>query len=244
VSKGLGLMNATFKDAMSFGTFLAMAIPFLVGVCLAHKGILRIFSLLLLFVSAYLILFTGSKSAFLSLISSLIIFLFFAVKAKRVSPAILMVLLLVAVLVFYAIVLEKSLPEEIAKSKTFVRLKDFGSMLALRTGTLWKIALSMTKDFPLTGVGLGAYIIETSDYAAVMKLNIGVPESAENLLLHIREARTHILAFTRRNCPSAPPASSWHIQKDVAWLDLRGASPQIRTHEEKMDQKWEPICED
>jgi O-antigen ligase len=185
VSKGLGLLNATFKDAISFGTFLAMAIPFLVGVCLAHKGILRVFSLLLVLVSAYLILFTGSKSAFLSLIPSLIIFLFFAIKAKRVSPAILLVLLLVAAFIFYSIVLEKALPEEIAKSKTFVRLKDFGSMLTLRTGTLWKIALAMTKDFPLTGVGLGAYIIETSNYAAGMKLNIGIPESAENLLLHI-----------------------------------------------------------
>jgi O-antigen ligase len=185
VSKGLGLMNATFKDAMSFGTFLAMAIPLLIGVCLAHKGILRIFALLLLFVSAYLILFTGSKSAFLSLIPSLILFLFFAVKARRVSPTALLILLLVAVLVFYAVVLEKAIPEGIAQSKTFVRLRDFGSMLALRTGALWKIALAMTEDFPLTGVGLGAYIIETSNYAAAMKLNIGIPESAENLLLHI-----------------------------------------------------------
>jgi len=185
VSKGLGLMNATFKDAMSFGTFLAMAIPLLIGVCLAHKGILRIFALLLLLVSAYLILFTGSKSAFLSLIPTLIIFLFFAVKARRVSPTALLILLLVAVLVFYAVVLENALPEGIAQSKTFVRLKDFGSMLAVRTGALWKIALSMTRDFPLTGVGLGAYIIETSNYAAAMKLNIGIPETAENLLLHI-----------------------------------------------------------
>jgi len=185
VSKGLGLMNATFKDAMSFGTFLAMAIPLLVGICLAHKGILRIFALLLLLVSAYLILFTGSKSAFLSLIPSLIIFLFFAVKAGKISPTALLILLLVAVLVFYAIVIEKVLPEGIAQTKTFVRLKDFGNMLALRTGALWKIALSMTGDFPLTGVGVGAYIIETSNYAAAMKLNIGIPETAENLLFNI-----------------------------------------------------------
>ncbi len=183
--RGLGLINATFKDAISFGTFLAMAIPLFMGVCLASKGLLRAFSLLLLLVSGYLIIFTGSKSAFLSLVPSLIIFLFFAVRFRKISPATLIILGLVAVAIFYAVVFENVLPEEIARARTFVRFKDFGHMLTLRTGALWKTALSMTKDFPVTGVGLGGYIIETANYAAAMKLDIGVPETAENLPLHI-----------------------------------------------------------
>ena len=58
-------------------------------------------------------------------------------------------------------------------------------MLIGRADTLWKLAVPMIKDYPLSGVGIGGYIIESSNYSKIYKTPLGVPESAENYLLQV-----------------------------------------------------------
>ena len=58
-------------------------------------------------------------------------------------------------------------------------------MLSGRADTLWKLAVSMIKDYPLSGVGMGGYIIESSNYSKIYKTPPGEPESAENYLLQV-----------------------------------------------------------
>lgn len=64
------------------------------------------------------------------------------------------------------------------RSRLFVRLKDrvreasaAGDLLLLSPERyfLWKHALAMTRDYPLSGVGVGAFIVEIPDYYALDK---------------------------------------------------------------------------
>ncbi len=71
---------------------------------------------------------------------------------------------------------EDSLTERFLNSK---------SALIWRAEALWKPALKMLATYPLTGVGVGGYIIEVSNVSEVHRQTGMVPESAENLILHI-----------------------------------------------------------
>ena len=51
-------------------------------------------------------------------------------------------------------------------------------------GPLWRGALSMLKDFPVSGVGVGAYIIEVANYEKEF-FKYETPQSAENYFLQI-----------------------------------------------------------
>ncbi|MDD8016551.1 MAG: hypothetical protein PHX45_12790, partial [Acidobacteriota bacterium] len=80
-SISLNLVNATFKDALSFGAYLSIIVPFFLGVFLAFKGILRWMSLVLILLAGYSLLNTGSKSAFLSMGLSTGVFALFSMKS-------------------------------------------------------------------------------------------------------------------------------------------------------------------
>lgn len=196
-SISLSLVNATFKDALSFGAYLSIVVPFFLGVFLAFKGFLRWMSLVLILLAGYSLLNTGSKSALLSLGLSAGVFALFSLKrglaiwrrwgASRRRK--LMAAAAVALIVTggaLALLMSAAPPAgRPGGPATLARLKNFFPMLQERTDKLWKIALLMMKDYPLSGVGAGAYIIESSNYAKALDVDIGVPQSAENLILHI-----------------------------------------------------------
>jgi hypothetical protein len=197
------LINATFKDALSFGAYLSLVTPLLLGISLAYKGIVRIFSFLLIVFSVYLMFSTGSKSGLLGLLISLslffILFLFVAFQRlrsktfsfKKVHYSTYIVIVLTLSLIFSFFVSNISFIRKLKNSTTYLRLnnmiqlKKFDNIFAGRANTLWKMAFSMIKDYPLTGVGVGGYIIEASNYSAITKTPIGTPESAENYFLQV-----------------------------------------------------------
>lgn len=70
-------------------------------------------------------------------------------------------------------------------SVTIARFGEVKESFVLHAERLWEPALRMAADYPLTGVGLGAYIIEVSNYSAYFDKDRTTPESSENDLLQV-----------------------------------------------------------
>jgi hypothetical protein len=180
------VVNGTFKDSVSFGTFLAMIIPLMMGACFSFKRGKRLLSLIGLGAAFYLLFYTGSKIALVSAFVSLLFFVLFGLHIlRRKKIALVMSLLLVMIIALFFVL---SRYGTLAKSVTVARTEEmFGrgvlNFLSDRRGTQWKSAVSMTRDYPLSGVGVGAYIIELPNYAK--KYRRRAPDSAENYFLQV-----------------------------------------------------------
>jgi len=201
----LGQINSTFKGPNSFGAFLAVIVPVILGSVFMVKGAWK--ALYLVFLLSIFILFPhiGTRSAFLGLAVSLLAFFILTIKIisfpkiaelkflKTSATQIVALLVLIAVLIVGAF--------SFTQSRLYDRLKNNINNLA-KTGNwvriaperyfLWKEALSMTKRYPFTGVGVGAYIIELPNYYLLDKdKDDFVPDSfrridsAENYFLHL-----------------------------------------------------------
>jgi len=193
-----GLINATFKDALSFGVYIAIVTPLILGILFYSKKAARIFPFIVLILSLYMIFFTGSKSGLLCLVISLIVFMalgikigFDLIRAKSISLKKLAFSFSIAIILIGAIIFGFTIfKKEIETSRTFSRFKytitrkNFSVMLRGRADTLWKMALPMIKNYPLTGVGIGSYIIEVSNYSKINQVPLE-SESAENYFLQV-----------------------------------------------------------
>jgi hypothetical protein len=194
-SINLGLINGTFKDALSFGTFLSMAAPLFAGILVTAsvRGLVRILAGLDLGLSLYLILFTGSKSGVLTLGVVLGVFLISGVAigiGRKHRPAFsrralgigaVVLLGLVAGIVFFG----KTALLKVAPTGLIERFRDTEAVVRLRLDQFWKPAFAMMTDYPVSGVGVGSYIIEVANYSEFYKAGVATPESAENYLIHI-----------------------------------------------------------
>lgn len=199
ISINHGLINATFKDALSFGAFLSMVVPLFLGVFFAGRGAVRVFSLVVVILSLYMLFFAGSKSGFIGVILSLCLFFLLAIKMtyKRKekpiflslrkiwsSPIVISVLIL-AIILGYIII-----NKDLSNSKTITRLNylfEHGvvNLTMKMRGPLWEAALLMMRDYPISGVGIGGYIIELANYSEMHRTAIQAPQSAENYFLQV-----------------------------------------------------------
>ncbi len=187
-----GIINATFKDALSFGAYLSMIVPLFLGIFPSLKGRSRVIPALFLLPAVFLLFYAGSKSALLSLAAALAALGLFALVAviKRRPPVkkpavVWLVVFLLAAASVYVLVSKKTPVDALRKSTTIVRMNDFGIRLKVRSSVAWTIALRMIKDYPLSGLGVGSFIIESSNDAKAYAMDIGVPQSTENLPLQI-----------------------------------------------------------
>jgi hypothetical protein len=193
ISIAAGLINATFKDALSFGAFLSMSIPFFLGILPTMKGRTRLILSLTIIPSIFLLLYTGSKSALISFLAVLLSLALFALgtflKSRRFkAKKLLLVGLAIVVLAAAAtisIFSEISPLPNLKKSTTIVRMKLLQRSLVSRFDNHWNIAERIIKEYPLSGLGMGSFIIESSNYAKDYAPKYKIPESAENLLLQI-----------------------------------------------------------
>ena len=201
-----GLINATFKDAMSFGGFMAIVAPVFLGAFLRLPAV-RSLPFLALSLSAVVMIFlSGSRSGLIALLLTIpglgLLFLASrrarrgsAVRAEAGRPGrprlVRAAWIAISLAVVLGIAWRTDLAKTLSRSKTVLRLNMMLSdpslkyVLYNRGDTLWPIALAMLKDYPVTGVGAGGYIIEMSNYAVDKKIDIGTPESPENLPLLI-----------------------------------------------------------
>jgi hypothetical protein len=258
-----GLLNGTFKDALSFGTYLAMVIPLLLGIALARRGLMRVLAFATLLSAAYVLFFTGSKSGLLGLPVSLGVFALMNVRAgrpaggksgarswKNVHWSSWAVVLVILALVANGVIFRKSLLEKAATSRTSFRLKgafrqeSMTGVLRGRADVLWKLALPMIRDYPLTGLGTGSFIIEVSNYAKSHGITKRVPESAENYLLQVATetgligvalilwAIWELVKQMRRSVSASPPASGnrWIVTGAVAGIVSYLLTLQVHTY--------------
>jgi len=193
-----GLINATFKDALSFGTYTALTFPLILGIIFAFKGLLRIISILALALSVFMIFFIGSKSGLICLFISIAVFIALQIKATKVTrktktaylKKTAIILGIIVILIGTTIAFYQLNKEDKLSSRTIDRMirtskqKSMDKILGGRWSGLWKVAVLMIKDYPLTGVGVGGFIIEASNYAEVYKAKL-IPQSAENYFLQV-----------------------------------------------------------
>jgi len=170
------IINATFKDPLSFGAFLSLLTPVLLAGIIAFKGILRLMSIILFIGGLFLLPQTGSKSGVVGVVFSLVFFLVFSlsqqvqwkkwalIPRRRIIASVTVIILVMAV-VFLVVSLSK-------ESEAFKRLTGgstpYGGLketIKIRWLNQWRMAGQMIMDYPLTGVGIGAYIIELPNYA-------------------------------------------------------------------------------
>jgi hypothetical protein len=201
----LGQINATFEDPNAFGTFLAVTCPLLLGASLYFKGWRRI-----VFGAAFvgtLVIFPsiGIRSGLLGFGVAVITFLGLTVKARKGAALEMnrrlnrrtlwgMASFLAVLLIVYGALNFKN-------ARVFERLKGNWQSLQAKGGLvslsperyfLWKEALHMSRDYPLSGVGTGAYIIQLPNYYTEDKKSypLGLEafrrnDSAENYFLQV-----------------------------------------------------------
>lgn len=201
----LGQINATFKGPNSFGAFLAGIVPVVLGLVLMAKRAWKALYFVFFLAVIYLFPHIGARSAFLGLAVSLLAFFILLIKIVSFpkiadgkvlkTPAARIVGFIVLISVLIAGVLS------FTQSRLYDRLRNNIDDLAT-TGNwvrisperyyLWKEAYGMIKNYPLTGVGVGAYIIELPNYYLMDKDEDKLAidsfrriDSAENYFLHV-----------------------------------------------------------
>jgi len=190
-----GFINGTFKDAMSFGGYLAVLIPVMLAMVFFFKGTLRVFSFFLFLSALFILPNTGSRSSLVALFLSFVFFLgFYLIKLKKQGSLSLKKALSFGAIVFLIAVVALSV---LLSSKNSIVYKRFDELrisykeggldkaLAERSASQWKIAAKMIKDYPFSGVGTGAFIIELPNYAETENIPLRTTDSAENYFFQI-----------------------------------------------------------
>ncbi len=185
-------INSTFKDPNSFGAFLSACFPLLLGVALSYRGKLRPFCWGLMVLTIYVFPWTGLRSGFLALLISLIVFFLLAMASSRISKKkkIALAATFIVVVVFFLVAVFAAQTQTILAKRLSWSLKIVRGDISLaelftEKLRLWRIALSMVKDYPLTGVGVGAYIVELPNYSKLMEYPHRWTDSAENYFLQV-----------------------------------------------------------
>jgi O-antigen ligase len=198
--RGYGYVNATFKDSLSLGVFIAVVFTLFLGTFFYEKKINKTLFVILIVLSASVIMLTGSKSGIICLLISVFLFmvLVFGWRAKvsrlhLLSLRNIIIFLLIGVFIFSAVyflprlITEDTYIEKFATSRRLGISEENGFLNYLINSRdhLWKTGMLMISDYPITGVGMGAFIIELANYAQKHDISIKTPESAENYFIQV-----------------------------------------------------------
>lgn len=236
-------LNGTFKDPNSFGAFLSCFIPLSLGAALSFRQGLRWLSLLLVVMSLAVFPAVGSRSSLGALTVALVIFGLLVLARQRIPPK--KKLLLAAAFVAVVVALIAALLVFQSQSILAKRLGTSLGLFSERTSpsaffnvrlALWKAAVSMIEAYPLTGVGLGAYIVELPNYLRSLGLSLNSTDSALNYplqvtaelglvgLMLIAWAAFEILKQLGRSWKSCPPEKKYLLAGVIAGLGTFGVN--------------------
>lgn len=185
-------MNATFKDPNSFGFFVSLFIPVLLGLFFVFKGRLKILALFLFFLSFLIFPYIGSRSGMLTIVVAAAIFLIlwlgdYKIPSKK-KVIYIVSLFLIVLLIFVGVGYFSGKANLFARIKNdvnlFSRVRTFESVVSGRND-LWSSAISMTRDYPLSGVGVGGYIIEFPNFNRMYTFSNFHTDSAESYPLQV-----------------------------------------------------------
>lgn len=186
-------INSTFKDPNSFGVILCASIPLLLGMSIYFRKYLKLYFLLLVIFSLLVFPSIGSRSGFLGLVGSLIAFFILILLSERkdlkkriiqgIAFFFIIILISFSILFFFK---GSNLYKRIGQSIDMLVGRESLNTIATRKIDLWYIASNMVKDYPLTGVGLGGYIVELPNYGELTELSFGqYSDSAENYFFQV-----------------------------------------------------------
>jgi len=184
---GLGQLNSTFKDPNAFGAFLSAVLPLFFGMALSFRKRMRVFVFILIILTLFIFPSIGSRSGFLAISVSLGIFCVLILFGKKAAFKIKIIQSLAILLALVLIISSLSFFQ--SRSSLFQRLnrnpktasgQNFVSELFKGKLAVWVVAGHMVQDFPLTGVGMGAYIIELPNYLKSLGRPSEQTDSAEN----------------------------------------------------------------
>jgi O-antigen ligase len=191
-----GLINGTFKDALSFGAYLATFIPVILSLVFFFKRLAKVIPFLILLSAFFILPKTGSRSGFVCLILSLFLFLVLLIRAnwkkirfiltKRLAASLVFLLIIVALIIVFMTSFQESIVSD--RFNELINLNKPGKAetgIEVRWNYNWKMAAYMIRDYPLTGVGIGAYIIELPNYLAANDIQYRKTDSAENYFLQV-----------------------------------------------------------
>jgi len=194
-----GRINSTFTDPNSLGGYCILLFPiFLTLIIISKKWYLKlIFSISTVpFIS--MMVLSGSRSALLGMLLSLVIFLIplivrlikFILRLPRKKKIIVLTAILVTIIIIILFLVGTFLTSNPIKSKilsislfqrstqtikTFIAYyKSSGLLESLKSISnyryiYWEQAINMTKDFPSSGVGVGSYRITLPNYFYVFE---------------------------------------------------------------------------
>ncbi len=160
-------INGTFKDPNSFAAFLSASIPLFIGAALSFRKGFRIAFLGLTLLCLIVFPSIGSRSGFAAILISVAALTLFGFKrlgdrlGTRLVPAGLALVGIGLILGGVLVAGRNSiLGQRLKVTRSFLSRgildRDFFNMRL----QLWSGALRMMRDYPLTGVGVGAYIVE------------------------------------------------------------------------------------
>ncbi|MBN2207658.1 MAG: O-antigen ligase family protein, partial [Candidatus Aminicenantes bacterium] len=194
-----GALNATLKDPNSFGAYLCVVIPLALGAALGLRGFRRLGSAALLLAAIIVLPFSGSLIGWLGLLITVLVFSVTAVRSaflrRREDPAAVRRVVGAAIAIVVLLSLVLATVPAIRRSRSFVKIRtrissmdaanDWGSLTSRRVDYFWRLAVRMMADFPLTGVGIGAYIVELPNEAVLHRARWRNADSAENYGLQV-----------------------------------------------------------
>ncbi|MBC8387722.1 MAG: O-antigen ligase family protein [Actinobacteria bacterium] len=188
-------INATFTDPNSLGTYSLMIFPlFVCLIFFSRKWFIKLIVGLLSISFLINMFFSGSRTAFIGLLTSSAIFIIIGLwkaieklnmrfkkpaRYKKVLlwlfTVVILVVLLLSILNFLPAISKEVAPSNVLlgrinlaldKLNTAFKNKEWEaiSMISKDREILWEQAVYMFRDHPISGVGVGAYVIELPNY--------------------------------------------------------------------------------
>ncbi len=187
-----GQINATFKDPNSLALILSAFIPLLLGMLLGAGKRRRLFLGLLLGMALFIFPLTGSRISLLGLAGGVAGFLMLALSAvqqkknrRLVFIFIFLSVVLVSASLFFSLAPKTQLAVRFQRTWKLIGQGD--SLRKVFTSRLdfWPAAWKMMKEYPISGVGVGGFIVELPNYLKMAGPRYQYTDSAENYFLQI-----------------------------------------------------------
>ena len=204
-----GRLNATFTDPNSLGNYTVLLFPvFLIFIFYFKKWYQKTFFGIFFMVLVLMIFLSGSRSAFTGIFFALVFmfFIFFkeiksflSVKRNKIVFYTLLSIFIILSFLFFIVLVRK--PGLVAGIGLFDKLSETmntainhyrkdGFIEAIKAISnyryiYWQQAIRMFKDYPLTGIGVGTYIIELPQYIIKTGANFFQIDFAGNYYLQI-----------------------------------------------------------
>jgi hypothetical protein len=188
------MITSTFKTPLAFSAFLSVLIPVVLSVFLAFRGIIRVCALLLFVFALSFIPQTSSRSSLGAVIIALVFMAFFILTKAHIKGAssrkilgAVAVLLIIFILAFSVLgnLEDSTLHKRFNELKRNYEKGGVEKALGIRLDYRWRMAVRMMIEYPLSGVGVGAFIVELPNYLKLAGGAHEVADSAENYVLQV-----------------------------------------------------------